>query len=62
MIESRLAFLHDRGVPTTLLIDPEALTVAVHDGGRSWVAGAGERVVLETLDGFEFGVDELFES
>jgi Uma2 family endonuclease len=60
-LESRLAFLRERGVLVTLLIDPENVTITVHDGGRSWVAGAGERVVLQTHDGFEFGVDELFE-
>jgi len=60
-IESRLAFLRERGVPVTLLIDPETHTITVHDGDRSWVAIAGERVVIDGLDGFDFDVDELFE-
>lgn len=60
-IESRLAFLREHGEPVTLLIDPETKTVTVHDGDRSWVAIPGERVTIETLDGFDFEVDALFE-
>jgi len=61
-IESRLAFLRERGVPVTLLIDPETHTITVHDGDRSWAAIAGERVVIDGLDGFDFDVDELFDA
>lgn len=60
-IESRLAFLRERGVPVTLLIDPEGRTVTVHDGDRTWSAGSGDHVTIETLAGFDFDVDELFE-
>lgn len=56
----RLAFLRSQGTRCTLLIDPEAQTVEVHDGDRtSTVAGAGE-VRLESLAGFSFTVPELW--
>lgn len=59
-LRARLAFLREQGTRCTLLIDPEAHTVEVHDGERSWTASAGETVVLEQLNGFGFQVDELF--
>jgi len=59
-LRERLAFLQEQGTRCTLLIDPEARTVEVHDGERSWTASAGDQVVLEQLNGFSFRVDELF--
>lgn len=59
-LEKRLAFLRRRGVPCTLLIDPEDESVTIHDGARTWTARAGERVTLESLAGFDFDVDALF--
>lgn len=61
-IASRLSFLREQGVPVTLFIDPEAQTVVVHDGDRVSTARSGEHVTIETLGGFEFEVDELFEA
>ena len=59
-LEHRLAFLRERGVAVTLLIEPNQRWVTVHEGERSWRAEAGETVTIETLDGFAFAVDELF--
>lgn len=61
-IASRLSFLREQGVPVTLFIDPEAQTVVVHDGDRVSTARSGEHVSIETLGGFDFEVDELFEA
>jgi Uma2 family endonuclease len=58
--QDRLAFLREQGVTCTLLIDPESRTVEVHDSGRTWVASAGDEVVLSGLGGFSFRVGELF--
>ena len=59
-LRARLAFLREQGTRCTLLIDPEARTVEVHDGGRNWTASEHDEVVLEQLNGFSFRVDELF--
>ena len=61
-MRERLAFLREHGVPATLLVDPEAETVHVHDNGREWVANAGETVEMPGLDGFSFAVVDLFRS
>ena len=58
---ARLLFLRERGVPCTLLIDPEQRTVTVHELDREWTAGVGEIVTLATLGGFSFPVVGLFE-
>lgn len=60
-LETRLAFLREHGVPCTLLIDPELETVTVHDGLRTWTAHRGEQVMLESLNGFDFDVDDLLD-
>lgn len=59
-IDKRLAFLRDRGVHCTLLIDPESNTVTVHDGDRTWTASEEDHVTLARLDGFDFAVADLF--
>jgi Uma2 family endonuclease len=59
-LQQRLAFLRERGVRCTLLIDPEAEMVYVHDAGREWVAGRDDTVVMDGLDGFSFAVADLF--
>jgi Uma2 family endonuclease len=56
----RLRFLRERGVAATLLVDPAQGRVYVHDGDRETIAVAGEEVILTTLDGFSFRVDDLF--
>ena len=56
----RLAFLRSQGTRCTLLIDPEAQTVEVHDGERTALASGDGEVRLEALAGFSFGVAELW--
>jgi Uma2 family endonuclease len=60
-LERRLRFLREQGVPCTLLVDPELATVTVHDAGRAWTARRGEHVTLESLNGFDFDVNELLD-
>lgn len=60
-LRERLAFLRAQGTRATLLIDPDARTVEVHDGERDFTAGTGESVLVESLGGFGFKVAELFE-
>ena len=60
ILESRLAFLRGQGVPCTLLIDPVAKNVEVHDGSHTFTASGDETVVLESLGGFSFTVSALF--
>lgn len=59
-VQQRLGFLAGQGTRCTLLIDPEARTVAVRDGVREWVAREGDEVVLSELNGFSFRVGDLF--
>jgi len=59
-LERRLAFLRERGVRVTLLIDTGQRCVHVNDGGRESKSNDGETVTLEALDGFSFDVAELF--
>ena len=56
----RLAFLRSQGTRCTLLIDPEAQTVEVHDGERTSVVAGSDEVRLEALAGFSFSVLELW--
>jgi Uma2 family endonuclease len=58
--QARLAFLRERGVPATLLIDPEEHRVYLHDGPKASTAGVGDTVTIDTLGGFSFRVDDLF--
>lgn len=60
LLDERLAFLRDRGSGCALLVDPEAQTVHVHDGKRSWVASGDDTVTLESLAGFSFTVSVLW--
>jgi Uma2 family endonuclease len=60
-LRERLAFLREQGTRCTLLIDPEAQTVEVHDGARTVTASAAEEVTLDALGGFSFRVGQLFE-
>jgi Uma2 family endonuclease len=59
-LRERLKFLRDQGTPCTLLIDPEARRVEIHDGGRESTASGSNTVTLEALNGFSFDVSELF--
>jgi Uma2 family endonuclease len=59
-LRERLAFLRDRGSQATLLVDPDAKTVEVNDGGRVWVASGDDIVTLEALPGFSFRAGDLF--
>jgi Uma2 family endonuclease len=56
----RLAFLRDRGVPCTLLIDPLSGSIEVHDGGRFQAASGDTPIVLATLGGFTFTPAAIF--
>jgi Uma2 family endonuclease len=56
----RLAFLREKGVPCTLMIDPETQTIHVNEDGSEWIARSGDTVTLTTLDGFSFAVDDVF--
>jgi Uma2 family endonuclease len=58
---ARLQFLRDHGVPCTLLIDPEQITVTVHELDREWTGAVGDVITLATIDGFTFPVSALFE-
>jgi len=60
LLRGRLAFLRDRGVPCTLLIDPRAQSVEVYDAGRTYLARGDDEVTLDTLDGFSFALPALF--
>ena len=59
-LEGRLSFLREQGTSSTLLIDPEAKTVFVHDGQRSWTASGNDVVTLEQHGGFSFPVGDLW--
>ena len=59
-LRERLAFLRAQGTGCTLLIDPEAQTVEVHDGERTSVVGDNDAVRLEALAEFSFIVSELW--
>ena len=59
-LRNRLAFLREQGSLCTMLVDPEAQTVEVTDGDRTWTAGADDEVTLTRLNGFSFKVRELF--
>ena len=59
--ESRLAFLRARGVPITVLIDPEDETVTVWEQGRAWTVARDGVVTIESLNGFSFAVASLFD-
>ena len=56
----RLAFLREQGTRCTLLVDPEAQTVEVHDGERTYVASGTDEVRLEALGRFSFTVSGLW--
>ncbi|MFN0146336.1 MAG: Uma2 family endonuclease [Dehalococcoidia bacterium] len=56
----RLAFLRDRGVPCTLLIDPLSGSIEVHDSGRVQSASGDDPIVLATLGGFTFTASAIF--
>ncbi|MEP7216746.1 MAG: Uma2 family endonuclease, partial [Anaerolineaceae bacterium] len=56
----RLTFLRAQGTRCTLLIDPEAQTVEVHDGERTSTASGSDQVRLEQLAGFSFSLSELW--
>ena len=56
----RLAFLRSQGTRCTLLIDPEAQTVEVHDGEVTSLALGGDEVRLELLAGFSFFLNEIW--
>ena len=56
----RLTFLRAQGTRCTLLIDPEAQTVEVHDGERTTRVSGDNEVRLEAPAGFSFGVPELW--
>jgi len=60
ILEERLAFLREQGTACTLLIDPEAQSVHVHEGDRSWAASGDDTVTLASLAGFTFAVDDLW--
>lgn len=60
-LRARLAFLREHGTRCTLLIDPDAKTVEIHDGDREWIAGAADEVTLKGLGGFSFRAGQLFE-
>jgi Uma2 family endonuclease len=59
-LRERLSFLREQGTACTLLIDPEARTVEVHDGGRESTAAETAEVTLDALKGFSFKVADLF--
>lgn len=59
-LRERLTFLRSQGTRCTLLIDPDAQTVEVHDGDRTALASGDDEVRLDTLAGFSFGVAELW--
>lgn len=59
-LRERLAFLREQGTLCTLLIDPEAGTVEIHDGGRTSTATDTAEVTLDALNGFSFKVVDLF--
>ena len=59
-LRERLAFLRAQGTGCTLLIDPDAQTVEVHDGERTSVVGDNDAVRLEALAEFSFIVSELW--
>ncbi len=56
----RLAFLRTQGTRCTLLIDPEAKTVEVHDAERTSVVAGTDEVRPGALAGFSFAVSELW--
>jgi Uma2 family endonuclease len=56
----RLEFLRERGVPATLLIDPEEQRVYLHDGPKAWAASGDDEITIESLGGFSFRVAGLF--
>jgi Uma2 family endonuclease len=60
VLRERLAFLREQGTSCTLLIDPEARTVEIHDGGRESTVTEPAEVRLEALKGFSFKVADLF--
>ena len=60
MLRDRLAFLRERGVPCTLMIDPETETIYVNEGAAEWTARSGDAVTLTALDGFSFAVNDVF--
>lgn len=60
MLQEKLAFLRQQGTPCTLLIDPKRQSVEVHDGLRRFTASVGDEVVLQSLGGFAFKVEDLF--
>lgn len=59
-LRERLAFLREQGTVCTLLIDPEARTVEIHDAGRESTARDTAQVTLDSLKGFSFKVADLF--
>lgn len=59
-LRERLAFLRSQGTRCSLLIDPDAQTVEVHDGERTALASGAGEVRLEALAGFSFRVTELW--
>jgi Uma2 family endonuclease len=61
-LRRKLAFLREQGVDCTLLIDPDARTVEVHDGERFETHSGSGTVTLASLGGFSFDVDQLFEA
>ena len=60
-LRDRLAFLREQGTLCTLLIDPDAATIEVHDGDETWMASGDDEVVIQTLGGFSFRAGQLFE-
>lgn len=60
-LQQRLDFLRSAGSACTLLIDPWARTIEVHDGEQSWLAYEDDQVCLEGLAGFTFSPRELFD-
>jgi len=61
VLEERLAFLREQGTACTLLVDPEAQSVHVHEGDRSWTASGDDTVTLASLAGFSFTVRDLWQ-
>jgi Uma2 family endonuclease len=61
VLRERLAFLREQGTLATLLIDPDAATVEVHDGAATWTASGDDEVVIQSLGGFSFRAGQLFE-
>jgi Uma2 family endonuclease len=59
-LRERLAFFREHGSQATLLVDPDARTVEVHDGDRTWTATAEDVVTLESVPDFSFRVADLF--